>query len=213
MLIWIPILLYTAPTYTNELSAEKVFTNIYQKGLWGGPYFSGGGSTLKNAQPYIVFLQNFIDKHAITSVVDLGCGDWQFSQYINWNNSIYYGYDVVSEIIERNIRRFAKNNIHFIVSDGITDDLPCADLLICKDVLQHLTNSDIMNIIKQFPKYRYCLIINDMLEPHQLHNKDIARGSCRRLDLSKPPFSLSGTYIFSWLSEGYPKTVFYIERS
>ena len=63
---------------------EQVFTYIYENNIWGDNLnnkysgSSGDGSTIEfNKDTYINFVQNFIKDHNITSVVDLGCGDFR----------------------------------------------------------------------------------------------------------------------------------------
>ena len=71
---------------------KSIFTNIYEKNLWGNNRnvmyngSSGLGSSLEyNKDHYIPFLQNFIKTHNIKTVVDLGCGDFVCGKMI-YNN-------------------------------------------------------------------------------------------------------------------------------
>ena len=88
---------------------------------------------------YCAFLQDFLKEKQIHHVVDVGCGDWGFSKSIDWNGIQYEGYDIYKELIEKHQAEFSKDNIRFIHGNAIQMELPKADLLICKDVLQHLT--------------------------------------------------------------------------
>lgn len=72
--------------------------------------------------------------------MDVGCGDWQFSQAIDWGTIKYIGYDIVKQVVKANRKKFGTRLISFIHGNGVQCDLPMADLLICKDVLQHLPN-------------------------------------------------------------------------
>jgi hypothetical protein len=91
--------------------------------------------------------------------------------------------------------------------------LPKADLLICKDVLQHLPYEDIQKIIKQFDKFKYCIVINDV-DPVKLtcENVDIPRGHYRCLDLTKPPFSLIGRKVLVYASGNETKQLLLIKK-
>jgi SAM-dependent methyltransferase len=52
----------------------------------------------------IEFVRKFIKENAIHSVVDLGCGDWQFSPYIYHDRGVAYtGYDVVLPVIQESL--------------------------------------------------------------------------------------------------------------
>src|SRR5579863_6436413 len=142
-------------------SNSEAFTHIYESAEWGrdayGKGTSGDGSNPDHAREYVEFLQDFLLYHNIKTVVDLGCGDWQIGRVIDWSGVQYVGIDVVSSVIRKNARRFSSSNISFVKADGIDYDLPRADLLICKEVLQHLPNEDIQKIVQQFPKFKYCI--------------------------------------------------------
>lgn len=198
-LFFFPLLGFSDTETTNG----EVFSRIYQEGRWGfngeGEAHSGGGSTAQHTALYRQFLQNFLQDHGIKSVVDLGCGDWEFSRMICWDEIDYRGYDVVPSVIEKNRIRYQKEKVQFFVGDGTVTDLPAADLLICKDVLQHLPYEDIQAVIQQLPKYQYCLITNDVdSRTLSSHNPQTNRGGYRPIDLTAPPFFLSGTKILSY---------------
>ena len=57
-----------------------VFDEIYDKDLWEGG--SGGGSTIANTVAYRAMLEGFLRDKKISSVLDVGCGDWQFSKVV-----------------------------------------------------------------------------------------------------------------------------------
>lgn len=202
----------------EDNSNGSVFSKIYEGGIWGkdtnGIGTSGSGSSPHNAKIYIDFLRNFLKKNEITSVVDVGCGDWQLAKVIDWAGIEYLGIDVVESIIEKNVKNFSSENISFLLADAVDYDLPSADLLICKDVLQHLTFKDIFAIIPQFSKFKYCLIINDVdLKECTYTNTDIERGDFRPLNLSAPPFNMDGKTIFVFnCPNGETKQVFLIKN-
>lgn len=203
---------------TSEYSTEHVFSEIYEKKIWGensaGEGWSGGGSSYETTIEYRIFLEKFLKAYRISSVVDLGCGDWEFSKYINWNNIDYLGLDTVPMLIQKNNARFSQINIQFKYADAVQDNLPPADLLICKDVLQHLTNQDILKISRQFKNYKYCLITNGVdFTTLSSDNRDIERGDYRPLDLTKPPFNIACKKIFLYRSGGFMMQTILIERN
>ena len=67
----------------------KVFDAIYKYNLW--IFGSGSGSLAINNKPYIKYLKNFLKNNNIKTVVDIGCGDWQISENIDWTNIKYLG--------------------------------------------------------------------------------------------------------------------------
>ncbi|HKE88094.1 MAG TPA: class I SAM-dependent methyltransferase [Vicinamibacterales bacterium] len=185
---------YFAVPAVNQQLLTNTFNRIYAEGTWGrdtaGKGVSGTGSTLAITREYRAYLEDFIKKHNVKSVVDAGCGDWTFSSAIDWNGASYLGVDIASDVIAAVRARHEKGNIKFQVGD-ITDELPAADLLISKDVLQHLSNQLVHNFIRnnlRKGKYRWVILTND----RGTQNSDVESGGYRAIDLAGPPFDVRG---------------------
>jgi SAM-dependent methyltransferase len=185
---------------------KAAFDGIYKNAVWGrneeGAGNSGTGSTLQSTAGYRDYLQKFLAEHQIKSVVDAGCGDWEFSKAIDWTGIDYKGFDIVDDVIAQDTQRYAKPNIQFAVANIVKDDLPPADLLICKHVLQHLPTKDVQEFLqKQLPKFKYALITNG-IDQHTLkqgnYEHDIEPGGYRALDITKPPFNIKGARVHAW---------------
>jgi SAM-dependent methyltransferase len=175
-----------------EMSSE--FENIYKTNAWG--LGSGVGSLPLNNIEYMKFVQEFVLRNRISSVVDFGCGDWQFSQFMNWSGVTYTGIDVVAGLVEENQRRYGGHRVEFRLFTAI-HDVPSADLLLCKDVLQHLPNGlvkEYLNCLKA--KFQYLLLTNDEW-PTEL-NCDIPMGGWRPIRLDQAPFLESAPVVLSW---------------
>jgi 2-polyprenyl-3-methyl-5-hydroxy-6-metoxy-1,4-benzoquinol methylase len=186
------------------MSNAEVFSKIYKEDLWHGG--SGAGSKLENIKEYVDILQKYIDKPEVKTVLDLGCGDWQFSKFLDLSSVSYLGVDVVESVIESNSTSYSASNIKFISRDITTYEVPKADLIICKDVLQHLCNKDVVNIlVKIITSSKFSLITNDF-NPENTENKDIDNGNYRCLDLTLSPFYLDVVTVleserFGWRSK------------
>jgi len=198
---------------------EKVFTNIYQKELWlkddQGP-LSGPGSNPDDAKPYVDFVANVINRLEIKSVLDIGHGDWEMWRDYKFENTNYIGVDLASDLSKLNNEKYGSKNRLF-VQVKFEDLLPDAELLLCKDVLQHLTNKDVRNLLSRFSAFKYLIICNDFhklstlarirhnsqirsrirkilklkspfYSPLQINNKDIEIGGARSLDLTSAFF-------------------------
>src|SRR5215467_8001474 len=67
----------------RQPSLTNTFNRIYAEGRWGkdgtGKGTSGYGSTLEITREYRAYVEDFMKKHAVRSVIDAGCGDWSFS--------------------------------------------------------------------------------------------------------------------------------------
>ena len=165
-----------------------IFASIYANRSWS--FGSGHGSLPAVTRSYRRYLQAFIDRPEIRRVVDLGCGDWQFSRYMDFSGVDYLGLEVVPELVAANTRAFGRTNIRFDYAPAAFADLPPADLLIAKDVLQHWPNRDIAAFLETAPaKYRYLLLTN-CVRPGRHRNTDIPLGSFRPLDLREAPFGV-----------------------
>jgi SAM-dependent methyltransferase len=183
---------------------KRTFNHYYETDAWDGG--SGPGSTPEATSQYREFLREFLKDRDISSVVDLGCGDWQFSQLIDWTRIDYTGLDVSSAVL-KNTKRFAKPGIKFAELNGITKDVPAADLLILKDVIQHWTNEDVLRFIPQLSKFKYALITNVSHKGSPLTNSESVIGGFRPVDLTAAPFSVPGEYVFEFFA-GEPKITF-----
>lgn len=175
---------------------SEVFDEIYEKNKWG--LGSGAGSIPKHTKGYVRFLQNFLRANNINSVIDMGCGDWQFSHLVDWSGVDYTGYDVVDSVVRKNIIKHSDKNIHFQLYSGNPDDLPKADLLIVKDVLQHLSHSSIHDVLKNLNKYKFCLITNCVNPFGETINSEIVDGDFSYLDIQSAPFNIEATEVFSF---------------
>ena len=196
----------------NQLVAgeyEERFERIYREKMWGAndenEGSSGGGSSLENARPYYEYLTKFLREHKIKSVVDLGCGDWMLSRYIDWTGIDYVGYDVVGSVIDKNIQKYGSDTVRFVNANFLNIEIPAADLIICKHVLQHIPNKDVFCFIKLLSKYKHCLILNAM--PMGQENIDhpvtaeFPFWDDRGIDLTLPPFSIKGKHVLKYAQE------------
>jgi len=188
------LLVFTLRGVDRQSPLTETFNRIYSDGVWGrdvsGEGTSGSGSTLEITREYRAYLQDFIRKQRVTSIVDAGCGDWSFSSTIDWGNASYVGVDIASDVIAGVRKKHETGKIRFQVGD-ITEELPAADLLISKDVLQHLSNALVQKFIRnnlKRGKYKWVLLTND----RGRGNADTVPGGYRAIDLSAPPFDVKG---------------------
>ena len=88
-----------------------------------------------------------------------------------------------------NRKRYDSPTTKFIELDITRDQLPSADLWICRDVLFHLSNEDVFLTLRSFisSDIRYALLTSHTTCSS---NKNILTGSFRALNLELPPFNL-----------------------
>lgn len=192
--------------YINE---SKVFNYIYKYNLWG--FGSGTGSISFNNKKYINFLNIFINNKNINKIIDLGCGDWQLHKHIDFKKKNYIGIDIVKNIIDINNKLYSNKNIKFQHKNFLDLDfnLPNGDLLILKDVLQHLSNININIILNKIEEknYKYILIINDISKIN-FNYINIANGMYKTIDISRSPYNYKINLMLEYYENIY--LIFYI---
>lgn len=169
---------------------EKIFTEKYNNNSWlGRESKSGPGSSMAANKKMLELLEMFCKERNIKSIIDCGCGDFNWMKAFDFNLIDYYvGVDVVKPMIEKNITDFSTQKILFDNANIITDDIPNGEVVLCKDVLCHLSFNDackaIDNIKKAKPKYFISTTFYEYI------NADIPTGEWRPINLESPPFNL-----------------------
>jgi hypothetical protein len=172
---------------------ENVFDEIYKGGGWNGQG-SGPGSLPENNKEYIWLLHKIIEYTPnIDTIVDLGCGDFQLMNEVPHTKK-YIGVDTSSTIIDINKKKYPQ--IDFRCVDIVNDELPNGDLVIIKDVLQHLSNSNINKILNKIKKYKWCVITNDYASENVLY--DIEPGQWRPLNILLDPYKVDGITLYGY---------------
>jgi hypothetical protein len=191
--------------YTAEKADNfKVFQEIYSNNVWGGDLnsdelYSGGGSHDPNIiNPYIEYVNKFLNSfESQPVVVDLGCGDFNVGSQIYDSSRMYFACDVAPELIEQNKRNFTSSKIKFLNLDITKDPLPAGDVVLLRQVFQHLSNSDISKVLNQIlSKYTYLILTEHLPNSFFVPNMDKVTGGDIRLNfrsgvvLTKAPFNL-----------------------
>jgi hypothetical protein len=192
----------------NMNSNREIFTNVYKKKLWGvaspeneSPFYSGPGSSDPQiVDPYVNTVKLFFSSLPTKKkAVDLGCGDFRVGSRIVDSFDSYTACDVVPELVHYNQRYWRHLPVEFRVVDLVKDEIPTGDVLILRQVLQHLSNDDIYKFIQLIPRGFGYLLVTEHLpsEMDFIANKGKASGSDIRLGigsgvvLTKPPFNMS----------------------
>jgi hypothetical protein len=202
-LIWAPI-----RQQYGQLSVAEAFTQTYRNQLWGqnreGKFFSGRGSLDRFAVPYIEWLSRFVTERNISTIVDLGCGDFRIGRRICSTVSVnYVGVDIVEELIKYNQSQFGSENINFKCANIINDGLPDGELCLIRQVFQHLSNEQISSALGKCFKFPYLIVTEDVYNgPGMRPNLDIMHGpdnrifKCSGVFLEHAPFNLQTQSVF-----------------
>jgi hypothetical protein len=118
------------------------------------------------------------------SLVDIGCGDWNWMKRGSLDFT-YTGVDVVPEVIQDN-QRHARPGVNFAVCNAIAGPIPPADVALCREVLFHLSFADARAVVANIKRAaRYLIATTDL---DIAINSDIQSGDFRRINLLLRPF-------------------------
>ena len=180
---------------------KAAMTQIYEQHLWGGTsfdFYSGYGSHEPEiTTPYLECLIKFLKSHNSDLIVcDLGCGDFNIGKHLTRYSKKYIAIDIVEPLIKRNKQRYQEDQLEFICLDIAKDDLPTGDCVILRQVLQHISNNEIQNVLKKIAAYKYVILTEHLPLGDFTPNKDIISGQGIRLkqnsgvNVLEPPFNI-----------------------
>lgn len=201
---------------------QEVFTHIYTTRFWmfGGnrESVSGPGSTMKETVIIREELPKILKKYDIQFFVDAPCGDFNWMKAVDLSSvEQYLGLDVVIPLIDGNKQKYTSDKVSFAVCDITSDPLPKADLFLCRDCLQHLSDKQVMSFVMNLKEsgVRYLLATSYQ---KNLSNSDIKAGQCRSANLELVPFNFpqpleviferfNDKYVCLWLVADLPEFV------
>jgi len=179
---------------------KDAMEQVYEMKLWGNnqsDFYSGDGSYLPElVNPYVAAVSAFLASFKTQlTVCDLGCGDFNVGINLVQHTEKYVAVDIVSDLINRNKETFKAENLEFRCLDIAVDDLPPGDCAIVRQVLQHLSNSEVQRVVNKLSNYTYVILTEHLPEGDFILNKDILSGQGIRLkkqsglNLLAPPFN------------------------
>ena len=197
----------TAKENNDMQSHNVIFDNIYSKKLWGklserpeDPCSGLGSHDNKIVGPYVEVLSDFFGQFEDKlSVVDVGCGDFTVGGQVRHLFDTYIACDVSEVVLNSSKLRYSEFSVDFRHLDATSEELPIADVIVLRQVLQHLDNASIKRIVEKIVgKYKYAVITEHLpLSENFPRNMDKPTGSDIRLAsgsgivLSEAPFLLA----------------------
>jgi SAM-dependent methyltransferase len=187
-------------------SSHEIFHAVYYKRIWGfsnerGQFSSGVGSReAKIVEPYIASVSQYVGSLPYRlDAVDLGCGDFAIGSLLRPLFNRYIGCDIVADLIARNRERYKSLDVDFQVINISDNDLPPGDIVLVRQVFQHLSNRDIARALERIrATYPRLILTEDIpLEPDFVPNVDIETGAGIRgplnsgVDIMQAPFDVS----------------------
>ena len=139
---------------------ESIFSKMYEdrlfidkkKGEDTSISESGPGSDYEFMKKHIPAIEKFLKDFSIQSWLDIGCGDWAWTKFVNFSGN-YIGIDIADNILQKTKELYEFSDYpcgqtkSFFHLDAITDKLPLVDFIMAKDVMIHLSLEKCMEFI------------------------------------------------------------------
>ena len=175
-----------SPKVKTPWPTKAAMSQIYEKNLWGGnpsEFYSGEGShDPVLVTPYIDVVSNFLKSfEKPLTVCDLGCGDFNVGKQLVEFVEHYHAIDIVPTLMEHNQAKFQLPNLIFHCLDVAVDKLPSGDCALVRQVLQHLSNQEVQQILEKLSHFRYVIITEHLPSGDFEPNKDKISGQGIRL--------------------------------
>lgn len=193
---------------------KEVFTKIYRDKEWGisQNYNTSGTGDLLSNLPFLLFLEMFLTKTKVNSLLDFGCGDWSILKHMSFPpNFNYVGVDIVDSIIESNNQRYSiDKSIKFYTIDNdysqlLEDDKFTAEVLLVKNIFENWPLDNIGLFIKKIiPRFQH-VIFATFYNP-QGKNLDVPMGWYHTLNILDFELPTDNQVRFLFASEVFDST-------
>lgn len=161
---------------------KDIFSTIYKSNTWkDNESVSGNGSNLDQTATIRMVLPQVFKEFNIERLVDLPCGDYWWFKEMGLDIA-YLGLDIVDELVNKNKELYSNKQTFFMQMDATADIPPQADMILCRDMLGHLTNNDVLRVIKNFRASGSKYLLTTTF-PGRNPNQDIKTGEWRPIDL------------------------------
>jgi SAM-dependent methyltransferase len=172
----------------KEAPLQAIFERAYRQKIWGDTEsVSGLGSGIARTAAFRDQIPLLLSELGVKSLLDAGCGDFNWMKEVELNTHEYIGIDIVPELIVQNRGRYGDHTRTFIHGDITCDELPRVDVILCRDCLVHFSFEDAWAALRNFKRSQstYLLTTTFVNLPSNL---DIETGEWRPTNLRLPPF-------------------------
>ena len=169
---------------------EEIFSEIYFDNKWGdNDSVSGPGSNLIETEVIRDALPTLIKSLDCKVFLDIPCGDFFWMNTVKMNVQ-YIGGDIVADLIRINQEKYGRDDRSFAQLNIISDKLPRADLILCRDCLVHLSYSDIFLALRNIKNSGSIFLLTTTFVDRK-RNDNIPTGSWRPINFQLAPFNFS----------------------
>lgn len=174
----------------KDQTPECIFSTIYNTNYWmGSESLSGQGSSLSTTRTVRQILAEVLRTLDVKIILDAPCGDFNWMKEVDASClDLYLGADIVPDMIKVNQQRYGSSKRVFFHADIITDPLPKADLIFCRDCLQHLSLEQAQQVINNFKASGATWLL---MSTHKngTKNVNIQTGRYYPINMMLPPFN------------------------
>lgn len=169
---------------------KEVFSDIYRRRAFGEDCesVSGPGSSVERTSRFRDAIPVLLKELNVRTLLDAGCGDFNWMKLVKLDLEQYIGVDVVSELISENQRQYGKATRTFLNLDISREKLPKEDLILSRDCLVHFRFKDVSATIKNFKESGSTYLLATTF-PGLNGNTDTDTGGWRHLNLQMSPFN------------------------
>lgn len=187
----------------RHITLEEYFSRIYLNNYFEGTEsLSGPGSHLDQTALIRLKLPELLKDLGVLTFCDLPCGDFNWMRHVELNDVKYLGIDISKEVIGVLQEKYSSDKREFMTLNLVEEVPPKSDLILCRDLLVHLSQRDAMKAILNIRKSgsRYLLTTTF---PSRSTNKKInykSNVTWYPINLQVEPFNFSSP--ISVLNEG-----------
>jgi len=165
-----------------------LFSYIYSFGRWyDGKSRSGPGSSLEYTRELREQLPKVISDFGVRTMLDAPCGDFFWMSHVSLGVEEYIGADIVPAMVKANQRRFAREDLRFIVLDVVAEIPPRVDLIFCRDCLFHFPTQLALTALQNFRASGSRYLLTTTFSG--VANEEVAMGYHYRINLEAEPFN------------------------
>jgi hypothetical protein len=170
----------------GKSSLDAVFRGIHTERLWSGSV-SGPGALPEQTAVIRVEVPKLLERLAVRTILDIPCGDRRWISSVHLPVDRYIGADIDATLVAQHQ---PDPRHEFRRLDITRDALPTVDLILCRDLLGHLSFPDVTRALERVKGSGSTYLLTTTFA-HDRVNLAIRSGDWRPINLCGPPFNLS----------------------
>lgn len=169
---------------------QDKFSHIYSRNIFGGKESrSGEGSDMLQTTEIRRVLPGLIQEFHVQTFMDAPCGDLFWMRATQLGVKKYIGVDIVKELVGENRREFGDESHEFLCRNLAQDELPCVDMIFCRDCLVHLNFADIKSVLLNFKRSGSRYLLTTTFTGRDKNVDLVGKDIWRTLNLQVEPFN------------------------